>query len=147
MATQPDLLDVNVWLALGVHDHPDHERASRYWRQEASDQLAFCRVTTLGLLRLLTNAAVMRGQPLTAAQAWQAYGAFRQQPGVALVAEPAGCEALLERWVAAGQVHPRLWTDAYLAAVARAGEMRLISFDADFARFEGLTLLHLRASE
>jgi predicted nucleic acid-binding protein len=29
----------------------------------------------------------------------------------------------------------RLWTDAYLAALARASGLRLVTFDRDFERF------------
>ena len=34
-------------------------------------------------------------------------------------------------------------TDAYLAAFARCAGMQLVTFDTDFARFEGLDLLVL----
>ncbi len=43
---------------IGAH----HQPATRWWRQEllpADDRAAFCRVTQLGLLRLLTNDRVM----------------------------------------------------------------------------------------
>jgi predicted nucleic acid-binding protein len=37
-----------------------------------------------------------------------------------------------------------MWTDAYLAAFAITSGSRLVSFDADFARFPGLHFLHLK---
>jgi hypothetical protein len=40
----------------------------------------------------------MSGQPLTVAQAWKAYDAFRRLPEVLLVDEPEDCESWLERW-------------------------------------------------
>jgi toxin-antitoxin system PIN domain toxin len=138
-----DLPDINVWLAFSVADHAHHQRARHYWYEEAGDQLAFCRVTVLGFLRLATNAIVMGGQPLTVPQAWQAYDAFRRLPEVLLADEPQGCEAWLERWALANRPTPRQWTDAYLAAFARAGGWRLVSFDRDFARFDGLDWLRL----
>ena len=100
-------------------------------------------MTALGFLRLATNATAMGGQPLKVPQAWQAYGAFRRLPEVVLVAEPEGCEACLEQWVLGDGPTPRQWTDAYLAAFAKAGGLRLVSFDGDFTRFEGLDLLRL----
>lgn len=139
-----DLPDVNVWLALGVADHAHHQCARRYWYEEASDRLAFCRVTALGFLRLATNATVMGGQPLSVPEAWEAYGAFRRLPEVLLASEPEDCEAWLERWAMGERLTPRHWTDAYLAAFARAGGLRLVSFDGDFARFDGLDLLRLK---
>jgi toxin-antitoxin system PIN domain toxin len=143
VASRIDLPDVNVWLAASVADHPHHQRARRYWYEEAGDQLAFCRVTVLGFLRLSTNAAVMGGQPLTVPQAWQAYRAFRQLPEVLLADEPEGCETWLEHWALGNRPTPRQWTDVYLAAVARAGGFRLVSFDGDFRLFDGLDLLRL----
>ncbi|HUA98675.1 MAG TPA: hypothetical protein VMA34_10140 [Terracidiphilus sp.] len=60
--------DVNVWLALSSPDH-QHFRAAWSWctalpRQTA---LVFCRITQLGLLRLLTAQSVMGKGTLTQA--------------------------------------------------------------------------------
>lgn len=145
MSSPIDLPDVNVWLAFSAADHEHHQRARHYWYEESGDQLAFCRVTALGFLRLVTNASAMGGNPLTIPQAWQAYGDFRRLPEVLLAAEPDDCEAWLEHWALGKHPAPRQWTDAYLAAFARAGGLRLVSFDGDFRRFDGLDLLRLEA--
>ena len=139
-----DLPDINVWLAFSVADHAHHQRAQHYWYDESSDQLAFCRVTALGFLRLSTNSTVMGGQPLTIPQAWQAYGAFRRLPEVLLADEPDGCDTWIEHWVMGGRVTHQKWTDAYLAAFARAGGFRFVTFDGGFSRFDGLDFLHLK---
>lgn len=144
MAGPIDLPDVNVWLALAVADHAHHQRARSYWYEEAGERLAFCRVTSLGFLRLATNTTVMSGKPFTVSEAWQAYGAFRRLPEVSLTDEPEGCEAWLESWALGERPTHRHWTDAYLASFARAGGLRLVSFDRDFTHFEGLSLLRLR---
>jgi len=102
-------------------------------------------VTALGFLCLATNAAAMGGQPLTVPQAWQAYGDFRRLPEVVLAAEPESCETWLEHWALGDSPAPRHWTDAYLAAFAKAGGLRLVTFDGDFNRFDGLDLLRLEA--
>jgi uncharacterized protein len=140
-----DLPDVNVWLAFSFADHVHHQRARQYWYEEAGDKLAFCRVTALGFLRLATNASAMGGQPLSVPQAWQAYGDFRRLPEVVLAIEPADCETWLEHWATGPSPKPRHWTDAYLAGFARAGGLRLVSFDRDFTLFDGLELLRLEA--
>ena len=145
MADAIDLLDVNVWLAFSFADHVHHQRARRYWYEESGDKLAFCRVTALGFLRLATNASSMGGQPLSVPQAWRAYGDFRRLPEVVLAAEPADCETWLEHWAMGQSPLPRHWTDAYLAAFARAGSLRLVSFDGDFTQFADLDLLRLEA--
>lgn len=146
MAGPIDLPDINVWLAFSVVDHAHHQRARRYWYDESGDKLAFCRVTALGFLRLSTNSAAMAGQPLTVPQAWKVYGEFRRLPEVMLAVEPEGCEAWLEHWAMGNNPAPRQWTDAYLAAFAKAGGLRLVSFDGDFNRFDGLDLLRLETS-
>jgi toxin-antitoxin system PIN domain toxin len=138
-----DLPDVNVWLAFSFADHVHHQRARRYWYEESAEQLAFCRLTALGFLRLATNAAAMGGQPLTVPQAWKAYAAFRRLPEVQSAAEPEDCEAWLERWALGDGAAPRHWTDAYLAAFARGAGLRLVTFDAGFSQFEDLELLLL----
>lgn len=143
MAAAVDLPDVNLWVALAMGDHVHHERARRYWVDESAVQIAFCRVTALGLLRLTTNAQAMSGQQLTPPEAWATYLAFRGLAEVVLASESGGCDEELANWVADGRVIPRLWTDAYLAAFARSSGWRLIAFDPDFARFDGLELLTL----
>lgn len=145
MGAAIDLPDVNIWLALSLPDHPHYLRARQYWFDESSAELAFCRVTSLAVLRLLTQSAVMGGDPLTVAQSWQAYRSFRELPEVAFVQEPEGCETLLEAWATTGDPSARLWTDAYLAAFAMAGAFRLVTFDRDFTSFSGLELLRLEA--
>jgi toxin-antitoxin system PIN domain toxin len=145
VASRIDLPDINVWLAFSVADHAHHSRARHYWYEESGDRLAFCRVTALGFLRLATNTAVMAGKPLTVLEAWQAYGDFRRLPEVVLATEPEDCEAWLGEWAQGERPTPRQWTDAYLAAFARSGGLRLVSFDGDFDRFDGLDLLRLEA--
>ena len=56
------LVDINVWLALTWDSHPQHVSASRWYtslNRSGDSTLLFCRLTMLGLLRLLTNRAVM----------------------------------------------------------------------------------------
>lgn len=105
--------------------------------------MAFCRVTALGLTRLLTNPLVTDGEAFTVARSWKAYESFRALPEVGMLEEPGDCETLLAEWARAEVFTPKLWTDAYLAAFAVSGGLRLVSFDTGFARFPGLHFLHL----
>ncbi|HEX4952428.1 MAG TPA: TA system VapC family ribonuclease toxin [Thermoanaerobaculia bacterium] len=138
-----DLPDVNVWLALSVPDHVHHARARRYWFEEAAATVAFCRATALSFLRLSTLPAAMAGEPLTVAQAWQTYRQFLELPDVILAVEPRDCDAYFGAWANRSDARPKLWTDAYLAAFARAAAFRLVSFDKDFTSFEHPDLLRL----
>ncbi len=139
-----DLLDVNVWLALSDENHVHHRRALRYWELEGAPQLAFCRVTMLGLLRLATNATVMAGQPFKPAEAWTAYRAFRNLPEVIFLNETAELESRLESLTDHENFPVKRWTDAYLASLANVTGCRFVSFDQDFRRFPELPFHHLQ---
>lgn len=68
----------------------------------------------------------------------QAHGVYRElcaQPGVAFVPDHESADAVLPALLAL-PLPPRLWTDAWLAATAQAGGLRLVTFEADVARFQ-----------
>ena len=135
-----------MWLAVGLPRHPHHSAARSFWL-EGANALVFCRVTALGLVRLLTNPLVTGGEDFSVARSWEAYDAFRALPEVGLLDEPGECEELLAEWARSGRFTKRHWTDAYLAAFAVSGGLRLVSFDAGFARFPGLQFLHLSSPD
>lgn len=137
-----DLPDVNVWLALAVLEHPHHAQALEYWRRENAARLWFCRVTMLGLVRLLTQPKVMGEGALNPISALTAYERFAELPEVGLHVEPLACDKELRRLLQPG-LPRRLLTDAYLAAFAMSANLRLVTFDSDFERFEGLSMLQL----
>lgn len=139
---QGDLPDINVWLALAVEEHPHHAAARDYWAGASAAAVParvpgiwFCRVTMLGLVRLLCQPKVVGEGALALDQAFALYGRFRALPQVGLLADAEGCEARLQALVSAAPLPARLWTDAYLAAMAQSAGLRLVSFDADFRRF------------
>ncbi len=137
------LADVNVWLATLVAEHPHHRAAIRWWRESllpAADRIAFCRITQLGLLRLLTNRRVMGRQRKTIDEAWSIYRRLRAARPVVFAPEPEGTEAVLARQCELGAESSKFWTDSYLAAFARAGDLALVTFDRGFTRFPGLEL-------
>ena len=59
MTTTVDLPDLNVWLALACPDHSHHRQALHYWEQQAAEQVLFCTVTALGLVRLVCQPKLM----------------------------------------------------------------------------------------
>ena len=141
----PDLLDASVWLPLSAPDHVHHARARRYWEAESADQLAFCRVTALAFLRLTTNVAVLGDAVLDGPGAWHALRTWLDAPRVDFLAEPPGVDEVLARWATGLDLRRGHWTDAYLAAFAVAAGSRLVTFDADFSRFQGLSWIRLAA--
>jgi predicted nucleic acid-binding protein len=53
------LIDANVWLALASERH-EHDAAARNWFMSLGEgEAAFCRITQMTLLRLLTSPAVI----------------------------------------------------------------------------------------
>ena len=49
------LMDVNVLLALAIHDHVEHRKISRWFQSPRSNGFSTCSVTQSGLVRLFLN--------------------------------------------------------------------------------------------
>lgn len=136
-----DLPDINVWLALVVAEHPHHAAARAYWANTVARSknpaghgplFWLCRTTMLGLVHLLAQAKVMGDGVLSLNQAYAVYEQLRALPQVGFLADPPACDAELTALLASRPLAPRLWTDAYLGALANAAGLQLVSFDADF---------------
>lgn len=137
------LADVNVWIATLHEAHPHHAAAVAWWRDTvipSNATVAFCRITQLGLLRLLSNERVMGPSILKPDRAWATYRQLLEQPPVDFADEPAGTEDAFAALTAGQGPSTGIWTDAYLAGFARAGGFAIASFDRGFRRFPGLDL-------
>lgn len=122
------LLDVNVWLAAAWARHVHHATA-RAWLDAVEHDLAFCRVTQMALLRLITNQAVMGDDARTRREAWDIVDSLMADPRVSLAPEPEGLSPI---WVSFSKRDDRshlLWTDDYLAAFAHAAGAELVTLD------------------
>ena len=144
MSTIADLPDLNVWLALASPTHQQHSSAVQYWEEQASQQVLFCTVTALGLVRLVMQPKVMADAALTAAEASTLLETFVQQPGVCHAQPSNDGWDVFHGLMRQAEISPRLCTDAHLAALAITNQWRLVSFDHDFQLFPGLNLLQLR---
>src|SRR5260370_35872954 len=72
--------------------------AVRHWFSNLQDEeLAFCRLTQLGFLRLLTNKHVMQEEVMRPDEAWQAYRVLRLDRRIGYLSEP---NELSETWEA-----------------------------------------------
>ena len=134
------LPDINVWLALTAERHLHHGSA-RDWFEAMDGTALFCRVTQMGLLRLLCNPKVLEDDVLTATEAWDLYRALRTNPRVEFSIEPAGIEGTWERMTRDRSLGPATWTDLYLAAFAELRQARVVSFDRSFAGIRGAVVL------
>lgn len=122
--------DINVWVALTYEGHAHHRTAAAWFATLKPDvSLAFCRLTQLGLLRLLTAEAVMGDEVMTQPQAWAAYDRWHEDSRVGLVDEPTEIEARFRTLTRLRQPATKDWADSYLVAFATVGRLTLVTFD------------------
>lgn len=126
--------DTNVWVALTYDRHVHHPLAQRWFRGLVpSARLFFCRITQLGLLRLLTASAVMGPDEVKSQQeAWRAYDRWLEDDRVEFLDEPAGLEGHFRALTRSPQASPKDWADSYLAAFARVARLTVVTFDRAF---------------
>lgn len=124
--------DLNVWLALSDAGHI-HSASAWQWMAALPPgrRLLFARYTQIGLLRLLTNAAVMGKSALTLRQAWGVYDRWLADPGVELYPEPHSLDADFRRATEPFAARPAatLVGDCYLLAYAHGLRATLATFD------------------
>ncbi len=111
------LRDVNAWL-----------------ESTASDELAFCRVTQMGFLRLLTNSHVMKADCLTPNAAWRLFDRLCQETGAHIAAEPEEAVKLWRSYTSGTGTNPNGWTDAWIVAFSEARSFTVVSFDKGLVR-------------
>ena len=145
------LIDTNVWLAALFSSHPFHTHAQKALQQTTPAQPAlWCRATQQSFLRLASTPAlhqVYDTKGMTNRDALVAMDALQALPQVALLDEPSGTVALWRTLAGLGSASPKVWMDAYLAAFAIAGGLRMVTLDRDFKNFvpQGLDLALLTA--
>jgi len=132
--------DINVWLAITTAEHIHAELARRWWEEE-SGTIAFCRLTQLGFLRLVTTAAAMDGKPLMMSEAWRVYDRLYDDDRVTFVAEPPEVERHFREKATGRTASPKVWADAWLLGVAEAADGVLVTFDKALALRGALCLL------
>ena len=124
--------DVNVWMALTVIHV--HQAVALDWWQREPGAIGFCRLTQLGLLRLLTTSAAMEGKPRSMKQAWNAYDVLAGDDRVEFISEPRAVERAFRGLSSSAHASPKLWADAYLSAFASECGGTLVTFDRSLAR-------------
>jgi uncharacterized protein len=134
------LPDVNVWIAMIVAEHVHHKAAIDWNEAVEWDTLIFSRVTQMGFLRLLTNRHVMGHRVRNVDDAWAVFDQLRRNRQISFVSEPPGIENLWRELTPSSQSGSNFWTDAYLAAFAKATGYTLVTFDRGFASFRGIPL-------
>lgn len=139
------LPDVNVLLAI-LHAEHEHASVAQAWLETQTDPavIRICRVTHMGVLRLLTRRSVMGERLLSPEEAWSALETLLSDDRFVFVAEPLN---LAEHWKSLSLTMSRgssIDTDTYLASLALSLNLEFVTFDKGFSRFPGLDLNVLR---
>ena len=137
------LADVNVAFPLLLSRHQHREKALAWFDSVNANEVVLCRLTRLGVLRLLCTASIMGPDVLQPKAAFEAMEILERDERVVLLHEPDGVDAALKSFVAKCSTTPNLWSDAYLAAFATIARLQLVSFDRGFSRFAGVDFLRL----
>lgn len=127
------LLDVGVWLAAVWGGHMHHSRVAE-WLQDQPGGLVLCRITQMGLLRLLSNPAVLGDDVVDRPDAWRVVDRLRADERIRWAGEPAQLEQAWRALSARDDNSHKLWTDDYLAAFAQAAALTLVTLDTGFER-------------
>jgi toxin-antitoxin system PIN domain toxin len=135
--------DMNVWLALASTEHV-HSALARSWWKGEDGAIAFCRLTQLGFLRLMTTAAAMDGNPLTITEAWRVYDRLYDDDRVSFVAEPVEVEKRFREKAVGRTASPKVWADAWLLATAQEAGGILVTLDKALAERGAWCLLGKR---
>lgn len=93
-----------------------------------------CRVTQMGLLRMLTIQPIMGVDVLKRKDAWRVVDKFRGDDRVRWSDEPSDLETAWRVLSARNDVSHKLWTDDYLAAFAQTADLRFTTLDTRFAK-------------
>jgi uncharacterized protein len=137
------LPDVNVWIALSWGLHAHHEAATEWFtRVSADDRIYFCRVSQMGMLRLLTNSAVLSRSAVSTIEAWAIFDEWVIRGGVEMLDEPANVEREFRRDSRLHSGKGSHWTDSYLLSIASQYNLRLVTLDAALAKRSGGLQLH-----
>jgi len=123
--------DLNVWVALAYDGHQHHASAKAWLAGLNEGPIYFCRLTQLGLLRLLTHPSVMGEDVRSQKESWLIYDSLLRDDRVSfhMEAEPEQIESVFRRLTSGGRSLSQQWPDAYLAAFASVGGLTLVTFD------------------
>lgn len=133
------LVDANVLLYAVNRDAERHDVA-RTWLDNAlsgGDTVAFSWIALLAFTRLATKVGVFPA-PLSIGGAMDRVDAWLSAPTAVVVEPTADHPAVLRRLLEGVGVGGNLVSDAHLAALAIEHRCTIVSFDGDFARFEGV---------
>jgi uncharacterized protein len=136
------IVDANV-LLYAVNEDAPHHRAAREWLDSAlsgGEAVGFSWVVLLAFLRLSTRTGLFE-RPLALEDAARVIEAWMGQPAAVIAGPTSRHLGVLTALLAPLGTASNLVTDAHLAALATEHGAEVVSFDADFSRFQGVRWL------
>ena len=136
--------DVNVLVHLYRPQDPKHVVAQQWWQgiRGQGEQLTVPDLVWVGFVRVVTNRRIFT-IPSTPEEAWAFVEAVSARGNyLHYAAHPRLMEMFGVQLLDAGAT-ANLVTDAYIASAAMAMGATVVTFDRDFRRFDGLSVLEL----
>lgn len=124
--------DVNVWLALSSARHTHSAHAWKWLgKLPEGSRLFYCRYTQMGILRLLSNPAVMGRQTLSLKEAWAVYDQWLEDDRVEFHPEPRGLDQQFREVMKPLGNLPasKAIGDCFLLSFAKSSRSALVTFD------------------
>lgn len=141
------LVDANV-LLYAVNDDAPHHEDSRTWLDGALSggaTVAFSWIALLAFVRLTTRVGLFP-RPLSVDEAMDRVDAWLVAPTAAVVEPTRDHPRVLRRLLAPlGGTGGNVTNDAHLAALALEHRCEIVTYDADFTRFDGVASATPRA--
>jgi toxin-antitoxin system PIN domain toxin len=118
-----------------------HHPVAADWMNRQADDLLFCRVTQMGLLRLLSNSAIMGDDAIDRSAAWRVFDQLWADERVLWADEPDDLDPVWRAISARDDKSHKLWADDYLAAFAQTRGATLATLDRKLpARYPSVTV-------
>lgn len=140
------IVDANV-LLYAVNSESDHHQIAREWLEDALAgpvTVGFSWGVLLAFLRISTHRTIFE-RPLSADEAIETCRVWLAQPSATVVGPTIRHLDVLAGLLSSSGTAGNLVSDAHLAALAVEYAAELVTFDADFGRFAGLSWNRLGA--
>ncbi len=135
------IADANVLLPVLVEGHAHQAPAAAWWDACNDGDVGLSLPVRMALLRLLSNSRIMGSSVLRPAQAWGAVQSLIDDPRIEVLDRvPATHGKIWYDNVARREPSPALWTDAWVAALAQAHDIEMVTFDRGFRSYAKLKL-------
>ena len=137
------IVDASVLLPLLCEGHPRGRAAYTWFDSRGPGSVGWSLAVRVSVLRLLSNERIMGSSVLLPEEALGAWAALARDERMVEVSQvPPTLELYLKSNVAGRRPSPKLWIDAWLAALAESLGHEMVTCDSEFTRFE-LSALHV----